>query len=61
MAFGDPVVQKVDSGADRTEGEVVVAVEQNGGFQSTDDRGVGEPVPVTTISDKYKDRFDFAT
>ena len=59
MAFGDPVVQKAKPAEDRTEGEAVVAVQPDGQYQSTDDRGVGEPVPVETISDEYKWRFNF--
>lgn len=59
MAFGDPVVQKAKPSTGRTEGEAVVAVQPDGQYQSTDDREVGEPVPVDTISDKYKNRFDF--
>lgn len=59
MAFGDAVVQKAKASEDRTEGEAVVAVQPDGQYESTDDRGVGEPVPVDTISNKYKDRFNF--
>jgi len=59
MAFGDPVVQKAKASEERTEGEAVVATQPDGQFESTDDRGKEIPVPVDTISDKYKNRFDF--
>jgi len=53
------IAQEVKSGEARTEGEAIVKVEQNGDYQKTDDRGVGEPVPVSAMNARWGDRFQW--